>query len=69
MTTHCRDLISGRVIDQVQRRIPVTALNLEDEEDKWANFEYKLLDVPEKTTDPSKFTNDNDKYVFLGVCL
>ena len=43
---------------QVQRRLPV---NLEDENEKWIDYDYKLMQIPDKTTDPSKFTNDHDK--------
>ncbi len=39
----------------------MTSLSVEDEDEKWKNYDYKLLDIPEKTTDPTKFTNDNDK--------
>jgi hypothetical protein len=54
----------------VQRRLPRTAAAAtaaaaaaaaRTADGSWRDHEFKLLNVPDKTTDPSKFINDDDK--------
>ena len=50
------------MIKQIQRKLPPGYLRLrEEEEEEEETREYRLGNIPPKTSDPKMFQNDDDK--------
>ena len=55
-----------QVIKQIQRKLPPGYLQMREEEEE-EQREYRLGNIPPKTSDPEKFQNDDDKINYKSV--